>query len=574
MSSEARRGSGEISINTDTPTPRQIVTYTVGQPDPLGGMYQIAQHFKVPFADLQRANPQMKKAEWKLWGGEVLVIPLRPGQPIPAPPKPIAAKGKAPAPPTVTQSSISTSSSVPNAPVPVTTPLIDFNHIDWDSVRSRADSVPPTIILNDIDYSRYLNSIDYYIAFHEVDWMSIDPQDLLAAYLAIVAAQIPYAQYFLEEVERVLAEYKLGQIFTREQLVALSRAINRPTMSIHGMMEHAAATRVNEALAAPSPKKLMPYWDPAAKVDYYAGPSIGAISEADFERDRANTYIDPAGNIMTRETYLSLTAIQGMRQAGPFASLSAVITLLNGGDSADVVNTLQSLESMDTLALGFAGIGMARMGKGNTARARGRRRTGPRPRARATNPPTRPVRQAPVFQPPSPRGPILRPADPTLPGQSVSWRGADGQTIVVSIIAPASPRQGLERGFFTGSTIGLPGWQRAHSQGAGWGVETAEGMLLAPPNVNLKLQNGGIESYVRQLQQQAMSEGFLLRVTTEVAAHRGTTQMKYAYYRIDKVSNSGIERLFEFSIDVPYSKSPDPPGTVTIAEGGQWDALR
>ena len=76
-----------------------MTTYKVGKPDPFGGLWQIAQHFRVPFNDIKKANPQLASRNWKLYGGETLVIP----GPTPAPPaggSPSApSAGPAPSPP-------------------------------------------------------------------------------------------------------------------------------------------------------------------------------------------------------------------------------------------------------------------------------------------------------------------------------------------------------------------------------------------------------------------------------------------------------------------------------------------
>jgi len=54
---------------------RQLSTYVVHRHDPFGGLWQIAQHFGVPFEALKKANPELGGQGWKLWGGEVLIIP-------------------------------------------------------------------------------------------------------------------------------------------------------------------------------------------------------------------------------------------------------------------------------------------------------------------------------------------------------------------------------------------------------------------------------------------------------------------------------------------------------------------
>src|SRR5262249_30786024 len=66
--------------------------------------------------------------------------------------------------------------------------------------------------------------------------------------------------------------------------------------------------------------------------------------------------------------------------------------------------------------------------------------------------------------------------------------------------APTTPNFNRER--FWGALRGehnLTGWQAAHLWGPGFGDEAAEGMLLAPPEVNLVWQNANVERLLRRL---------------------------------------------------------------------------
>lgn len=57
-----------------------------------------------------------------------------------------------------------------------------------------------------------------------------------------------------------------------------------------------------------------------------------------------------------------------------------------------------------------------------------------------------------------------------------TFRDAFGDLVIVSRLRPPVERSGYEKRFFPGVQFSLDGWQRAHSQGAGTGNESAEGI--------------------------------------------------------------------------------------------------
>lgn len=65
-----------------------------------------------------------------------------------------------------------------------------------------------------------------------------------------------------------------------------------------------------------------------------------------------------------------------------------------------------------------------------------------------------------------------------------TFRDADGAIVICSRLRPALDRRGFERLMFPGIEVGLPGWQRSHSQGSGTGFESPNAIRYAPEEVN------------------------------------------------------------------------------------------
>lgn len=51
-------------------------------------------------------------------------------------------------------------------------------------------------------------------------------------------------------------------------------------------------------------------------------------------------------------------------------------------------------------------------------------------------------------------------------------KDAMGDTVIRSKLGPSTSRLDFEQQLFRGIEVGLPGWERAHSQGHGTGHET------------------------------------------------------------------------------------------------------
>jgi hypothetical protein len=130
-----------------------------------------------------------------------------------------------------------------------------------------------------------------------------------------------------------------------------------------------------------------------------------------------------------------------------------------------------------------------------------------------------------------------------------TFKDAVGGTVIRSRLQPALGRKGYEKVLFPGVEVGLPGWQRSHSQGSGTGFESPNAIRYAPEEVNQRFQRLGIERYLRELVElkPADTELWLTTVTT---THPGTLRLKEIQYRVDAVKKGSSQRLFEASIEI------------------------
>jgi hypothetical protein len=132
-------------------------------------------------------------------------------------------------------------------------------------------------------------------------------------------------------------------------------------------------------------------------------------------------------------------------------------------------------------------------------------------------------------------------------------RDALGGIVITSVLGPAAPRQGYEKAFFPGIEVGLAGWERAHSQGAGIGAESPYAIRYAPSEVNQAYQRLGIERYLKELFS-LKGPNVDLVLTTVTYTHPGTLRLKEIQYRVD-ARRGGVSRpLFEASIEVADSR--------------------
>lgn len=150
------------------------------------------------------------------------------------------------------------------------------------------------------------------------------------------------------------------------------------------------------------------------------------------------------------------------------------------------------------------------------------------------------------------------------PPQARTWRDALGGIVIQSRLGVPPGRQGFERQFFPGVEVGLPGWERAHSQGSGTGFESPHAIRYAPASVNQGFQRLGIEGFLRDLFA-AKAPDTELRLTTVTYTHPRTLRLREIQYRVDAVRRGQSRTLFEAAIEVEDRRQlPRVVPTVTV----------
>ncbi|MGE5697823.1 MAG: polymorphic toxin type 4 domain-containing protein [Candidatus Sericytochromatia bacterium] len=119
----------------------------------------------------------------------------------------------------------------------------------------------------------------------------------------------------------------------------------------------------------------------------------------------------------------------------------------------------------------------------------------------------------------------------------------------------------------------LRGWHRAHLIGPGFGTELFTGLMLAPEDVNLRVQNDGVEHFIRtaaahedvaEVNVSARAEGRRL----EVPLKKGTADvdvLSRVEYKITvelkaAVEGQGASRTYDVVIEI----GPPPEGTIRV----------
>ncbi len=152
--------------------------------------------------------------------------------------------------------------------------------------------------------------------------------------------------------------------------------------------------------------------------------------------------------------------------------------------------------------------------------------------------------------------PIL--GDKTLleyPGGERVWRDAQAGIHHEGEIKSSIGRQGREKEFYSASESGIPtfkGTERAHASGQGFGWESPFGLLNAPRFVNQRLQNNGIEQFIRAARD-LMPKGQRLVVETVVKAVPMTRRLQSISYEGFVMTSSGEKiSAFKYEINIAW----------------------
>lgn len=136
-----------------------------------------------------------------------------------------------------------------------------------------------------------------------------------------------------------------------------------------------------------------------------------------------------------------------------------------------------------------------------------------------------------------------------------TFRNSRGQIVIQNLLRPpADERKDYEDLLPRSTEVGLKGWGRGHSQGAGTGNESTEGIRYVPAEVNRKLQNHGIENYIRDLVKE--KDPYVdLWLTTVTTTHPGSLRLAEIEYQVDAVHEGRSRTVFEATIKISNSKS-------------------
>lgn len=136
-----------------------------------------------------------------------------------------------------------------------------------------------------------------------------------------------------------------------------------------------------------------------------------------------------------------------------------------------------------------------------------------------------------------------------FPGGHRVWRLENGGIAHDSYIGPSHGRQRFEQEFYRPGEANRRGYERAHTLGQGTGFESPFAIPYAPSAVNQRLQNDGIEEFLRGLRDQAPPGGHF-HVITETHMRPGSLDLQSIIYRVEFSQDGARTRLFEFNIDV------------------------
>lgn len=142
-------------------------------------------------------------------------------------------------------------------------------------------------------------------------------------------------------------------------------------------------------------------------------------------------------------------------------------------------------------------------------------------------------------------------------------------TVIRSKIGAPVPRSNFERLMFRGIELGLEGWERSHSQGAGTGRESPHGILYAPKEVNQRLQNRGIEQFIRDFFL-VKSPDVELYLITDTTAWPLTRRLRSIEYVLQAKRGAVTRTLFEASIEVSNDRK-NPRVSVSAAPRGDFE---
>jgi hypothetical protein len=153
-------------------------------------------------------------------------------------------------------------------------------------------------------------------------------------------------------------------------------------------------------------------------------------------------------------------------------------------------------------------------------------------------------------------------------------RDANNDVVIKSELGPPAGRKDYEQLLPTGvEVLDRAGWHRAHSQGGGFGTESAHGIRLAPIEVNLVLQNLYLENRVRELVQEK-APGVRIFMTTVTETWPGTLRLKEIQYKLEAELPGKISRTHIWDAEINVTDSRDAPrASKSVTERSGWSMI-
>jgi hypothetical protein len=143
-----------------------------------------------------------------------------------------------------------------------------------------------------------------------------------------------------------------------------------------------------------------------------------------------------------------------------------------------------------------------------------------------------------------------------------------GTRTVGIIIRSAIPRAGYEKKLLPGIEVGLPGWQRAHVVGPGFGFEDKT-IFYAPANFNLSYQGAGVERHIRELYA-LKAPDVEIRVTVEARPFKSTLKLEEITYKVEFVKEKRRHTYYELTLKIGDAVNLNPRIENSIIHGSAY----
>jgi hypothetical protein len=133
--------------------------------------------------------------------------------------------------------------------------------------------------------------------------------------------------------------------------------------------------------------------------------------------------------------------------------------------------------------------------------------------------------------------------------------------------------------------VGLPGYERAHLWGPGFGDEARDGIMYAPERLNQVWQNQGVEKRIRHMHELISRQGGRIDVVARARSfplHQGVRHGGRRYLILKEVEyevavwlpgRGNRQRAFSVSVEIDHPTTGSRVHSPDITRGPVWDWL-